>query len=208
MGKWPSLDKIELKNGSIGDKEYVRELRKLQHQLLDLQIHHHQTGGRVVIGIDGWDAAVKTAALITVLMGVSVRLEDIEREGIRDLTTEAVRNANYDAILASFNVEAYGKDSAAVIEVTRMFTGGVQELTANGRRATVDATRSFIDRWAAFSKNINVTAQQTYTPQAGGAPAIPVISRSTYSSAFRLTGLRNGSSRYGSVSPRSLTSSA
>ena len=59
MGKWPSLDKIELKNGSIGDKEYVRELRKLQHQLLDLQIHHHQTGGRVVIGIDGWDAAGK-----------------------------------------------------------------------------------------------------------------------------------------------------
>ena len=62
MGKWPSLDKIELKNGSIGDKEYVRELRKLQHQLLDLQIHHHQTGGRVVIGIDGWDAAGKGGA--------------------------------------------------------------------------------------------------------------------------------------------------
>ena len=46
--------------------------------------------------VDGWDAAVKTAALITVLMDVPVRLEDIQREGIRDLTTEALRNARRD----------------------------------------------------------------------------------------------------------------
>jgi len=46
--------------------------------------------------IDGWDAAVKTAALITVLMDVPVRLEEIEREGIRDLTANAVRNARRD----------------------------------------------------------------------------------------------------------------
>ena len=46
--------------------------------------------------IDGWDAAVKTAALITVLMGLPIRLEEIEREGIRDLTPEGVRNARRD----------------------------------------------------------------------------------------------------------------
>jgi homoserine dehydrogenase len=51
--------------------------------------------------IDGWDAAVKTAALITVLMGsdenkMPIRLEEIEREGIRDLTPEGVRNAKRD----------------------------------------------------------------------------------------------------------------
>jgi homoserine dehydrogenase len=56
--------------------------------------------------IDGWDAAVKTAALITVLMGSNendsdenaapIRLEEIEREGIRDLTPEGVRNARRD----------------------------------------------------------------------------------------------------------------
>ena len=46
--------------------------------------------------IDGWDAAVKTAALITVLMEVPVRLEDIEREGVRDLTPSALRNAKRD----------------------------------------------------------------------------------------------------------------
>src|SRR5207245_2876681 len=46
--------------------------------------------------IDGWDAAVKTAALMTVLMDVPVHLEDIQREGIRELTTEGVRNAKRD----------------------------------------------------------------------------------------------------------------
>ena len=60
--------------------------------------------------IDGWDAAVKTAALITVLMDTEdargaagaparrapIRLEDIAREGIRDLTPQAVRNARRD----------------------------------------------------------------------------------------------------------------
>jgi homoserine dehydrogenase len=43
--------------------------------------------------IDGWDAAVKTAALITVLMDAPIKLEEIEREGIRNLSSESVRTA-------------------------------------------------------------------------------------------------------------------
>jgi homoserine dehydrogenase len=43
--------------------------------------------------IDGWDAAVKTAALITVLMDVPIKLDEITREGIRSLSGEAVRAA-------------------------------------------------------------------------------------------------------------------
>jgi homoserine dehydrogenase len=46
--------------------------------------------------IDGWDAAVKTAALVNVLMDVPIRLEEIAREGIRELTTNAVRNGRRD----------------------------------------------------------------------------------------------------------------
>jgi homoserine dehydrogenase len=46
--------------------------------------------------IDGWDAAVKTAALVTVLMDVPIRLEEIARDGIRDLTPQAARNAKRD----------------------------------------------------------------------------------------------------------------
>lgn len=46
--------------------------------------------------IDGWDAAVKTAALITVLMDVPIRLDQIDRDGIRHLTPQAVRTARRD----------------------------------------------------------------------------------------------------------------
>ncbi len=47
--------------------------------------------------IDGYDAAVKTAALITVLMDVPIRVEEIEREGIRNLSADAVRSAKKEA---------------------------------------------------------------------------------------------------------------
>jgi homoserine dehydrogenase len=43
--------------------------------------------------IEGWDAAVKVAALIRVLMGLPIRLEEIQREGISKLSAEAVRAA-------------------------------------------------------------------------------------------------------------------
>jgi homoserine dehydrogenase len=46
--------------------------------------------------IEGWDAAVKVAALIRVLMGVPIRLEQIQREGIGKLSEEAVRAARAD----------------------------------------------------------------------------------------------------------------
>jgi homoserine dehydrogenase len=43
--------------------------------------------------LDGWDAAIKVAALAIVLMGVPVKLEQIQRTGIRDLTEEKIRSA-------------------------------------------------------------------------------------------------------------------
>ena len=50
--------------------------------------------------IDGWDAAVKTAALINVLMlgqnDAPIRLDQIARDGIRHLTPSVVRNARRD----------------------------------------------------------------------------------------------------------------
>ena len=44
--------------------------------------------------LDGWDAAVKVAALAIVLMGAEVKLADVEREGIRSLTPAQVRDAH------------------------------------------------------------------------------------------------------------------
>ena len=74
----------------------------------------------------------------------------------------AVQAANYGPVIASFNVDAYGPDSAAVIEVTRLFTTSIPELAAI--RGTVDATRSFIERHVAFPDNVEIEATQTGTP--------------------------------------------
>jgi homoserine dehydrogenase len=43
--------------------------------------------------IEGWDAAVKVAALVIVLMGEKFSLKDVQREGIAGLTGEQVRAA-------------------------------------------------------------------------------------------------------------------
>jgi homoserine dehydrogenase len=43
--------------------------------------------------LDGWDAAVKVAALAILLMGVPLRLEEIERVGVGTLSPPAVREA-------------------------------------------------------------------------------------------------------------------
>ena len=41
--------------------------------------------------LDGWDAAVKLAALAIVLMGADVKIEQVQRMGIRDLSEEKIR---------------------------------------------------------------------------------------------------------------------
>jgi len=43
--------------------------------------------------IDGWDAAVKVAALVTVLMGVPLKPADVDRTGIRGITSEEIAAA-------------------------------------------------------------------------------------------------------------------
>jgi len=79
----------------------------------------------------------------------------------------AVENANYAAVIASFNVEAWGPDSAPVIDVTRLFTTAIPEIQA--LPGTIDATRSFIERHLAFPDNIGIEATQTgLAPAAGG----------------------------------------
>ena len=42
--------------------------------------------------LDGWDAAVKVTALTIVLMGMPVKLEHVQRTGIRELSEEKIRS--------------------------------------------------------------------------------------------------------------------
>ena len=50
----------------------------------------------------------------------------------------AVQTSNYAPIVAIFNVDSYGPDSAAVVNVTRLFTTTIPELAAI--RGQIDAT--------------------------------------------------------------------
>ncbi len=82
----------------------------------------------------------------------------------------AVEAANYPPVIAAFNVESYGPDSAAVIDVTRLYTTSVPEFAAI--RGTLDERRSFIENALAFPDNVEIEATQTGTataaPGAGG----------------------------------------
>jgi len=46
--------------------------------------------------IDGWDASIKLAALATVLMGIPLKPQDVDRKGIRDLTPHLIQKAIQD----------------------------------------------------------------------------------------------------------------
>ena len=70
----------------------------------------------------------------------------------------AVESANFPSIVAALNVESWGPDSAAVVEVTRLFTTSIPEFSGlNG----VVPDRTFIERVAAFPTNVVVEAIQT-----------------------------------------------
>ena len=81
----------------------------------------------------------------------------------------AVQSSNYAPIVAVFNVDTYGPDSAAVVDVTRLFTTAIPELAAI--RGVIDPTRSFVERAIAFPDNVEIEATQTGTPVAAGGLA-------------------------------------
>ena len=90
----------------------------------------------------------------------------------------AVEAANYDAIVMSFQIQTMGKDDAPVVDVTRLFTTDVPEISARTsvRARGFDAGRSFIERAVSFPENIEVEATQTFNnppdaPVAGQAPS-------------------------------------
>lgn len=81
MGKWPNLDDVEMDDRPVDEKTYDRELAVLQHRLLDLQTMHLRTGGRVLIGIDGWDAAGKGGMIERLVAGLEPKSTHVWRIG-------------------------------------------------------------------------------------------------------------------------------
>ncbi|HEV2800275.1 MAG TPA: hypothetical protein VGW12_07250 [Pyrinomonadaceae bacterium] len=89
---------------------HLRAFRGIFNSTTNIIIEELERGGTFVEGVlraqslgvtetdpsydvDGWDSAVKACALANVLMNVPLRLEEIERIGIRALDAESVRAA-------------------------------------------------------------------------------------------------------------------
>ncbi|HEY5087744.1 MAG TPA: zinc-dependent metalloprotease, partial [Gemmatimonadaceae bacterium] len=78
----------------------------------------------------------------------------------------AVQTGSYAPIIAVFDIAAYGPDSAAVIDVTRLYTTDIPEFTAI--HGQVDEKRSYIESAVAFPDNVEIEATQTGIPQPSG----------------------------------------
>jgi hypothetical protein len=101
--------------------------------------------------------------------GNRVLLRSVSFDMVADSTnpvSRAVRMSNVEPVLMSFDVAAFSPnaDSNVVIEVTKLFTTDVPELSA--RRAfrvrRLDTARSFIERVRSFPINVEVTALHTF----------------------------------------------
>ncbi len=108
--------------------------------------------------------------------GDRILLRAVSYDVVADPSTpiaKAVAAANNEPIVMAFNIEALGKEDAAVIDVTRLFTSDVTEFSGRTRvgARSFDASRSFVDRAVSFPENIEVEATHTYNnpPQEAGA---------------------------------------
>jgi hypothetical protein len=86
----------------------------------------------------------------------------------------AVEASGMDTIVASFNVEAEGKDRSVVILATSLFTTDMADLSvkkAVGNAASLDESRSYVSEVKAFSTNIEVRSVLTFRAGGGGGGA-------------------------------------
>ncbi len=114
-----------------------------------------------------------------------VLLRGVEYRNVVSDTSNPVARAvdivTYSPILAAFNVEAYGPDSSAVIDVSRLYTGGVPDLIPYNvpfqQRPTADPSRSFIESVASYPANVEIEASTTYFTSPAGGGGNPVLAQ-------------------------------
>lgn len=89
--------------------------------------------------IDGWDAAVKVAALVSVLMGISLTPHEVDRKGIRDITPDMIQ-------AASENGEKWKLVCSAKRQGSRLLEASVQpqRVNATSQLYLVNGTSSFV----------------------------------------------------------------
>jgi hypothetical protein len=100
--------------------------------------------------------------------------------------SRAVRLSNQSPIIMSFDVATWSRDSNAVVDVTRLFTTDVPEVSMRRqlRARRLDPARSAIERVKSFPRNVEVSAYHTFEVdsvpgQGGGNQALGGLSTIT-----------------------------
>ncbi len=97
----------------------------------------------------------------------SVSYENVAADSLP--IAEAVRNSNFEPVIASFDIEALNKDSTSVvIDVTKLYTTDIPSLglpksaREEYKVRRLDDDRSFLNRAASYPENIEVRSVLTY----------------------------------------------
>ncbi|MDM4765571.1 zinc-dependent metalloprotease [Pelomonas sp. SE-A7] len=149
---------------SIKNKLYF----EIPKALLDQQLLMVATATAVPTGTDHIGREINEDVVRFVLKGNKVLFQTVSHAYVSDpgrAIAPAVEGSQRDTILASFNVEAFAKDGAPVIEVSRLFTTEVGDFTARQvvRGTGLDSARSFVEQSKAFAGSVRVDAVQTYS---------------------------------------------
>ncbi|HJU42270.1 MAG TPA: zinc-dependent metalloprotease [Vicinamibacterales bacterium] len=148
----------------IGDRLFY----EIPKAMLDKDLLWVSQIARTTLGVGWGGQALGNRVVRWERRGNRVLLRNISYDVVADSRlpiARAVEAANHNTILMAFNIEAFGKDDASVIEVTRLFTTDVPEFTARGRvrSRNFDQNRSFVERAVSFPTNVEVEATHTYT---------------------------------------------
>jgi homoserine dehydrogenase len=88
--------------------------------------------------VDGWDAAIKVAALVTVLMGVPLKPQEVDRQGIRKITLDKILDAQQSGkrwkLVCSAQLQGEGVTSRVAPEM----------VTPDSPLFTINGTSSYI----------------------------------------------------------------
>ncbi|MCH8807485.1 MAG: zinc-dependent metalloprotease [Planctomycetes bacterium] len=102
----------------------------------------------------------------------NVLLRDVKyriRADVKDSVRNSVEATSLEPIIRTFAVKAWGKDKAAVIDVTGLFTSDIPEFSAKRRlnASGVDSKRTFIEKIKTFPTNIETKVLVTYKLSSG-----------------------------------------
>lgn len=135
--------------------------------LLDKPLLMVATATAVPTGVDHVGKALNEDVVRFVQQGNKLYFQTVSHAAVADPArpiASAVEAAQRDTVLMSFPIEAFGKNGAPVIEVSRLFSAEVGDFSARGilKGSGLDASRSYVETSRAFPTSLRVDAVQTY----------------------------------------------